>query len=688
MPISTAFPVAGREAIRAHSRDWLGAGAFFITGLLACFPVVAAAQGQTADRDTVVVADTASTEGLSSEVRYSALDSIRYDLDAMRVYLFGKAVVKYEDITLEADRIIYDFGQETVTAFPDTLPTGPKDTAAIAGLPRFTQGDNKVRADSLRYSFRTRKGYMREVRTQEDQAYVGSKTSKLHTNKEVHSKGGFLTTCDREKPHYGFRVTKMIVIPDDKIVAGPAYMRIGKVPTPVAIPFALFPNKRNGAAGILLPIYGVSDAFGYYFLNGGVYTPLGEKADLQLTGDIYTRGSWGARALLRYRTRYRYNGSFDVLHNTKLNGDPEFPNFSRERTFFVRWNHAVDNRASLRNRFNAQVNFGSSNSFTNNFNSSTTDYLSNTFRSNIGWTRLWLGKPFTLGVNATHDQNTQTGAFNITLPSISFNVQRVFPGIWLRPATAVGSEKWYERIGVNYVMNFDNRLATTEDQLSLNNLQNLTKDFRNGIRHSSTASTSFKTKLFTINPQITGIDRMYFETQRKTYYSDLDTTITDTVPGFANVFEWNARTDFTSKIYGMYSFRRGKLKAIRHVITPSVGFSYRPDQSTEIFGPFGANGAETSYSPYAIGIYGAPAAGASGLVSMSLQQSLEAKVARNARDTARPVRRRQHRGQGEQEDQTDRLPRHRHGLRPDEGFTELEPLQHAGAHHALQPHYR
>lgn len=628
MPITTALTQAGREAIRALWRGWLGSGALFITVVLACFPCGVRAQGQIAVRDTV-----APTEGLQSEVRYSAKDSIRYDLDAMRVYLFGTATVKYEDITLEADRIIYDFGQETVQAFPDTMPSGPRDTAAIAGLPRFTQGASTVRADSLRYSFRTKQGYLREARTHEDQAFVGSKRSKLHANKEVHSKGGFLTTCDREKPHYGFRVTRMIVIPDDKIVAGPAYMVIGKVPTPVAIPFALFPNKPRGAAGILLPTYGYSDAFGYYFLNGGIYTPLGDKADLQLTGDIYTRGSWGARGVLRYKQRYRYNGTLDLTHNTKLNGDPEFTDFSRDRTYFLRWRHGVDTRASLRNRFNAEVNVGSNNSFTNNFNSSTGDYLSNTFRSNIGWTRLWPGRPFTLGVNAMHDQNTQTGNFNITLPSVVFTVQRVFPGTWLRPVAAVGSERWYERIGVNYLMNFDNRLTTTEDQLSFNNVRNLTRDLRNGFKHTATASTSFKTKIFTINPQLTAVDRMYFDSQRKTYIADLDTVITDTVPGFVNAFEWNARTDFTSKVYGMYNFRHGRLKAIRHVITPSVGFTYRPDQSTEVIGPFGTDGAEAGYSPFAIGIYGAPAVGASGLVSMSLQQSLEAKVARSARDT-------------------------------------------------------
>lgn len=633
MPTVPAFFSNGREATGVLSGDRRGFPALFITFLLAWTLVGIPVLGQTAGRDSTAVADTAQAGGLDHEVRYSAVDSIRYDLQAMRVYLYGKATVKYDDITLEADRIIYDFQQETVQAFPDTMPSGPRDTAAIAGLPRFTQGTNTVRADSLRYNFRTQRGYIREARTKEEEAYVGSKRSKLHANKEVHSRGGMLTTCDREKPHYGFRVSKMIVIPEDKIIVGPAYMRIGPVPTPIAIPFALVPNKPRGTTGILLPSYGYSDAFGYFFLNGGVYTPLGAKADLQLTGDIYTRGSWGARGVLRYKQRYRYGGTLDLTHNTKLNGDPEFTTFSRDRTYFLRWTHTVDSRASLRNRFNAQLNLGSSNSFTNNLNSSQTDYLSNTFQSNLGWTRLWPGRPFTASVNATHNQNTLTREFNITLPSINFNLQRVFPGTLLRPADAVGEERWYERIGVTYAMNFDNQLRTTEDQLSFSNMNRLVGDFRNGIRHTAGASTSFKTKYFTVNPALNAVDRMYFETQRRTYVADLDSVFIDTVPGFANAFEWNARTDVTSKIYGQYNFRGGKVKAIRHVITPTVGLSYRPDQSTAVVGPFGESGAQGIYNPFSIGIYGAPADGASGLVSMSLQQNLEAKVQRSARDT-------------------------------------------------------
>ena len=560
-------------------------------------------------------------QGLDQEVRYSARDSIRYDLSLQTVYLFGGATVKYGDITLTADRLAYDLKNEEVRAFG-----APDSSGIVVGKPVFTEGSHTIESDSIRYNFTTKKALIRNVRTEEQQAYVHANVSKRQPNEEVHSKGGMLTTCDRPRPHYHFKVSRMIVIPDDKIVAGPAYMKVGNVPTPLAIPFGLFPNKPRGASGILIPTWGESEQLGFFLLNGGYYMPLSDQVDLQLTGDIYSRGSWGARAFTRYKQRYRYNGSLDLSYNNLLNSDPDFPDFSEQRTFFVRWNHLLDPRASLTDRFSASVNVGSSQYFTNNFNSSTYDYLSNTFQSNIQWSHQFGGRiPSSLAINARHAQNTLNRTFDLTLPSITYNVQRFFPGEMLR-GPRVGRQKWYERIGVNYSANFDNRLSTTEDQLSFDNLPNLLADFRNGIRHTAQVNTSFKTKAFTINPDFRATDRWYFETLRKTYVPDLDSTITDTVPGFRRAGDWSVGANLTSKLYGTFVFGGGKLKAIRHVITPQAGVSYRPDFGTQVEGPFGTDGATSSYSPFDIGIYGKPPQGESGLLTLGLIQSLEAKV--------------------------------------------------------------
>lgn len=561
-----------------------------------------------------------SAQGLQSAVTYSARDSIRYDAHEQTVYLYGAATVNYEDLQLTAERIRYSFRNEEAQAFGM-----PDSTGAPLGKPRFKQGDKEFDADSIRYNFRTKEGFIREVRTEEEQSWVQASESKRLANGEVHSRGGMLTTCDRPKPHYHFRVSRMIVIPDDKIVVGPAYMKVGKVPTPLAIPFGLFPNRPRGTMGLLIPTWGESEQLGFYLLNGGYYLPLGDHADVQLTGDVYSRGSWALHALTRYKTRYRYNGSLDLSHNTLLNGDPEFPDFSRQRTFFVRWNHVVDAKASLSDRFNASVNAGSTNSFTNNFNSSTVDYLSNTFQSNIAWTHLFGGTvPSNLGVNLRHSQNSQTGRFDFTLPSVSYNVPRFFP-IDLVRAPRVGTPRWYENWGLSYSANFDNRISTTEEHLYWANLPTLARQAQNGIRHTAALSTSLKTTWFTVNPELRLTDRMYFETLEKNYDPEGGDVVADTLPGFANAFDWSGGATLTSKLFGMYRFRGNGLQALRHVITPSAGFSYRPDfgSGREVYN---GDTLVATYSPYDIGIYGAPPSGESGLLTLGLLQSLEAKV--------------------------------------------------------------
>ena len=573
-----------------------------------------------------VTALSASAQDLRSEVKYGARDSMRYDMARQTVYLYGAASVKYQDVELTADHIKLDLGREEVQAYGNTDSTG-----APAGRPVFTQGGQKAEADSIRYNFKTKEGLIKEVRTTESQMYALARLSKRHANGEIHSRGGSLTTCDRPHPHYHFAVSRMMVIPDDKIVMGPAFMKIGNVPTPLAVPFGFFPNHKGGSAGLLIPTWGTSDQFGLFLLNGGYYLPLGDNFDEQLTADIYSRGSWGLRSITRYKQRYRFGGTMDLQYSDKLNSIREYPDFSEQRSFFVRWNHLMDPRASLTDRFNASVNVGSSRNFTNNFNSSTLDYLSNTFQSNVNWSHLWPGKPYSLSIAARHSQNTINRTFDITLPSINFNVQRFFPGTWLHGQTA-GQPKWYDQVGVTWTTTFDNKLSTTEDQISLQNIPNLMDRVRNGVRHTGSVSTSIKTRAFTLNPQLNITDRTYFDGLRKTYLPGSNSVITDTVPGLRNAFDWSVGASATSKLYGMYSFRSGRLQAIRHVITPSASLTFLPGNDTRIFGPYGLGGTYGSYSPFDIGIYGQPSSNASGLVSLGLVQSVEAKVRARSTD--------------------------------------------------------
>lgn len=570
---------------------------------------------------------TAHGQALELEVRYEARDSIRYDLKEQMVYLYGAATVSYGDVQLSADRISFGFKNEEASAFG-----APDSTGTVVGKPRLTQDGHVIDADSIRMNLRTKTGLIREVRTQEQESWVHASLSKRHANGEVHSKGGMLTTCDRPYPHYHFKVGRMMVVPDDKIVAGPTYMKVGKVPTPLALPFGLFPNKKGGSSGVLIPTWGSNEQLGIFLLNGGWYQPISEHMDLSVTGDIYSRGSWALRMGSRYRTRYRYTGNLDLSHSTLLTSDPEFPDFSKQQNFFVRWNHQVDPKASLTDRFSASVNLGTSQNFTNNFNSSFNDYLSNTFQSNIAWTHLWPGKPFNLAANLRHSQNTLNRTFDITAPAITFNMQRVFPFQLLRPIGAPA--RFYDQIGFNWTTNFDNRLSTTEDQLGFNNLPALLGRMQNGIRNTLAVSTTFKNRFFALNPEFRMTDRLYFKYLEQRFDPEADAVVRDTLSGFRRAPDMSLGATLTSKVYFMYTYRGGKLKAIRHVLTPSAGFSFRPDRGTDITGPFGPGGTITSYSPFDIGIYGKPAAGASGLLNLGLIQNVEAKVRDGKNSTA------------------------------------------------------
>ena len=601
-PSNPAAPL--RESRRVRSGAWWALRTVFLTGLL-----------------TVGVGMSARAQSLQNKVTASARDSTRYDMAGQKLYLFGAAKVAYEGLELTADRIVLDMKNETASAFG-----APDSSGTIVGKPVFKQGGRTIEADSLAYNFRTKEGLIREVRTTEDQLYALAHLSKRHANEEVHSKGGMLTTCDRPRPHYHFAVSRMMVIPDDKIVTGPVIMKVGRVPLPLAAPFGLFPNHKNGAAGVLIPVFGYSDALGYYLLNGGWYQPINDHVDAQLTGDIYSRGSWTLRALTRYRTRYRYSGNVDISRTTLLNSVPEYPDFSRQTNFFVRWNHLMDPKASLTDRFSASVNFGSSGNFSNNFNSTQGDFLSNTFQSNIQWNHLWSGKPYNVAVGMRHSQNTMNKTYDITLPTVTFNVQRVFPADWFRGDAPTGERKWFDNIGLTWSSQFDNRISTTEDVLFSSGMDRVLRLMRNGLRHTAAINTSFKTRAFSINPEVRLTDRMYFDQVRRTYDAEAGVLTTDTVARFGAPLDWSAGVSLTSKLYGMFTFNKGRLKAIRHVITPTAGLSYTPGNDTRITGPFGTAGAEASYSPYEIGIYGTPSPSASGLLTLGLVQSLEAKT--------------------------------------------------------------
>ncbi len=563
---------------------------------------------------------------LDTKVEYHAKDSLRFDVLGKKVYLYNDAEIHYGDITLKANYIEIDW--TTNTLFAKGLPDS---TGKIAGTPVFSEGDQSFRADSMSYNFDSKKGRIVQVITTQGEGNIhGGVVKKINETSYFIRDGGY-TTCIDDHPHFLIKSNKLKVIQNDKIVTGPAYLTFEDVPTPLVLPFGFFPNKQGQSSGIIIPEYGESPGLGFFLKNGGYYFAINDNINLALRGDIYSRGSWGARANSFYKRRYKYNGSIEIDHNRVKQGDPDFPDFVEQRNYFVRWNHQQDPKARPNTNFSANVNAGSRNNFRNNLNSTTQEFLTNTFQSNIAYSQTLAGTPFSYSVNASHSQNTLNKTMDIVLPELTFNMTRIYP---FKKKDKVGKQNMFEKIGVSATLNSRNTLTTFDSLITKPEVyENLDEKMRNGAKVNATANTSFKAfKYFTVTPSITGTSQLHTKTLRKVWDSDSLEYVNDTIQEFKVTGEWSANASMSTVIYGMLSFKKGGLRAIRHVFTPSWGLTYRPDFGTQQFGYFGSDNTLSSYSIYDLSIYGKPTSGEQGSFNLSLGNNLEMKV-RSAKDT-------------------------------------------------------
>jgi len=563
---------------------------------------------------------------LESEVNYQAEDSIINDVASRKVYLYGQAVITYQDIRLEADRIEYDFSNYTVHA------EGVQDTAGVwQGQPIFTQGESKFDAFAMDYNFKSKKAYVRQVQTEVvEGTLTGNRVKTVDNNNVIYIRKGEYCPCEDPNAKTRFKIGRLKVIKDKQIVTGPGYMAVGKIPTPLVFPFGFFPNAEKKQAGLIFPSYGNAPDLGYFLNDLGFYMPISDYVDTKFLVDLYSRGSYGFENITRYKKRYKYDGSFDLEYNVFKRGDPDLLNFSEQRNFFVTWRHAQDRKAHPLSNFSADVNAGSTQNFQNNINASQNDYLSNTFRSNIRYQRSFYNSAWSLNLNAGHDQNSRTGVYNFTLPEVNVNKARTFPLKGLFNESP--KQLWYEKIGWTYSMSFRNTLTADESDLALNNWDQLRRDFRNGIRHTTALNTSFKAGPVSINPSLNYNERWHFKSFGRSFNEETDAFDVDTLQGFNRNYDWSFSTSMTTKLYGMYSFKGKKLKAIRHTLTPSVGYSFRPDFDSRVYGFYGSGGTLSFYDPYAGLIYGGPPSGRSQSINFSLVNNIEAKVL-NRRDT-------------------------------------------------------
>ncbi len=576
-----------------------------------------------------------SPNALQYRVDFKSEDSLYFDMQNQRVYMYQEANLSYDDINLKANYVEMDFNKTEVYA------SGLEDsTGKFRGQPIFLQGESEFRSETMRYNYDSKKGLIKNVVTQDGQGTIRGKVIKKMPNNEANIKGGSYSTCPScENRDYEFRYFKSKVIPNKRIVTGPAFLVIEDVPTPLFLPFGFFPINKTKHSGIILPTWGESANRGFYFESGGYYFAINDYLDFKLVGDIYTHGSWAVKPSTRYRKRYKYTGSLNFLYAINITGEEGTPDYRRDRDYQIRWRHVQDKKARPNSNFTANVNIRSSKS--NYYNPTTAqDYLSNTFQSSIAYQTSFAGKYF-LTLNANHSQNTKTNLMTLTLPEVSFNVNRFYP---LRKKQRSGKMKWWEDISVNYTANMKNTVTIADSLL----FEPETWDkVQNGIKHSIPISSSIKLlKHFTWTNSISMNDRMYFKTIRKDWVDTLFTgndTVPgyvkqDTISGFSNAFDGSFSSSISTKIYGMFQFgKKFPIQAIRHVMTPRVSFTYTPDWGDPKWGYYKSYydpslDEDVEYSIYEGSIYGGPPGTNSGRVNFSLSNNLEMKV-RSRKDT-------------------------------------------------------
>ncbi len=575
---------------------------------------------------------------ISSKVDYSATDSISLDLSNQKVYMYRDADIKYEKINQKAAYIEIDFNTSILRAIPMADSAGK-----IYGKPEFTEGDQSFRSEEMQYNFRTRKGLIRNVITKEGEGFLHGEVVKKLDNDISNMRHGGYTTCNLDHPHFSIQFTRAKVIPNNKIVTGPAFLTIEDVPLPLVLPFGLFPNKRGQTSGVLIPTYGESTNRGFYLENGGYYFGINDYMELRMVGDIYSRGSWAVKPVFNYRKRYKFSGSFNFNYSINTDGIRETESFTRKRDFRLTWSHRQDPKARPKSQFNASVNFGSS-TF-NKYNPvSTQDHLTNTFGSSISYSTDFKSK-LSLSAALRHTQNTSNKSVNLTLPDISLSSNRFYP---LRKPGKATNLKWYDNISVNYSMAMRNEINIHEETLFKREMWD---SLQNGIQHKIPISSTIKVlKFLSLTNSIDYTERWYSKSISKRWINDslfsaTDTIVgyvkTDTISGFKAARDFGFSSSLSTTVYGQLRLKSGPVRAIRHVIRPSVSFSYRPDFGAEKYGYYKEVQKDTlgnmqRYSIFSDGrytsIFGSPPDKKSGRVGLSLGNNLEMKV-RSRKDT-------------------------------------------------------
>lgn len=571
-------------------------------------------------KDSIALDSIKPKETIEDLITHTAKDYTIQNAVDKTVVLYNEANITYTDIDLKAGIIIIDYKKNTLFA------KGIIDSTGYTQKPIFKQGSQESEQDSIIYNFKSKRALIYGLKTKEGEMFTYGEKTKRVNDSTIYIRKIRFTTSEKEIPDYYIRTNKAKLVPGKKIIVGLSNLVLADVPTPIFLPFAYFPMTETSVSGFLIPAFDTgSGDRGIGFQNGGYYFALSDYADLTVTGDAWSNGSWGLRTNSNYSKRYRFNGTFSFNFENIISGIRGFDDFSKSNNFNVRWSHSQDAKASPNSRFSASVNLGSSSFFRESLNQlNLAQTQNNTLNSSVNYSKTFVGTPFNMALTASHQQNTNTERISMTLPSLTVNMNRVYPfagkgGIKKNPI---------QKLGFNYNMQGQYLINTTDDEFLTSKMFRTAKS---GMRHKTGTNTNIKAfKYLTLSPSANYEETWNFNYIEKNYNETTNQVVVDTLTGFKSYRTYNIGASLSTNIYGTFNFKKGRLKAIRHTFRPSISYTYRPDFGTKYIQQVQQSEDPLDLANYTIfeqSLYGAPSTGLSNSIGISLNNVLEAKVA-------------------------------------------------------------
>ena len=605
---------------------WVSAGDLPFTGLDALFML----QDTLAVDTAAVAADSLKApkkDAIDAPVYYESTDSMVWSTNG-NAFLYGEGKVVYDKIELSANIISMNMDSSVVHAF------GRADSAGVmSGLPVFVDGGTPYESDRLSYNFKSRKGFISNVYTQQGDGFLMGGKAKKDSTDVFYSQDGMYTTCDAEHPHFYIKLTRAKVRPKKDVVSGPLYLVVVDVPLPLALPFGYFPFTSKYSSGIIMPTYGDEMERGFYLRDGGYYFAISDKLDLKLTGEIYTKGSWGVGAASSYAKRYKFSGNVNFNYLVTKTGEKGLPDYAVGKNFRIAWNHRQDAKAHPNSNFSASVNFSTANYERSNLTSLYNPVLSSqsTRTSSVSYSRTFPSIGLTLSTSMNLSQNVRDSIISLNLPSLNVSLSKKYP---FKRKKRVGDERWYEKISLSYSGQFNNSISTKEYLILKSNLMT---DWSNGVKHNIPLSATFQ--LFdniNITPSFNYTERWYFKRIDQSWNEATNSVVRDTVGGFNRVYNYNLSVSANTTLYGFYkpaSFMKSRIHTVRHVFKPSLSFSYAPDFGDDRYGYYKTyvytdekgEARAVEYSPYQGSMYGVPSKGRTGSISLNVSNNVEMK---------------------------------------------------------------